>query len=731
MRIRSVTAHVFGPLVNETLLLADGMTVIIGDNESGKSSWHAAIFAALCGRRRGAGRPREDEQRFIDSHKPWDDDRWLVSAEICLDDGRRIEMRQDLAGKVDCHAKDLDIGEDVSAEVMNEGTPDASRWLGLDRSSFVSTACVEQAQMLRLRGEAGGLQQHLQRAAATAGADSTAAAALQKLASFRSEQVGLDRANSTKPLRRALDTVRLAGDRLATARSEHDDYLRLARQADELGEAARNADAAVAAYEAASAADEAAQLADQAERATNLHDALGDMPPASITEDDTLTRQVTAALTAWQMQPDQPITTGMSSAQIRERLTAWQPVPEGDMRRARSARAIFIAAGAAAVAGIALLATVSRVGGIVLIAVAAALIVLGIAQRRGGPGTEAAQRNAQREILQAQLEASQQTEQRADQDLKKRAAAARLVTDALAACGLSAPTPEAAAAALEQWLSRHHSHVGQLGSAQRQWAELQALLNGRTLQELRQDADRAARQARDMKAGADSALLAAIDPAAAAAKLAELRATAREAGRTAANASGDLQRFARSITSVAEAEEALQAAEEELGRVRELEETLALTRQFLDQAQDRAHRDIAPALAATIRQWLPGVTAGRYTDATVNPTTLQVNVCGPARRWRTADLLSYGTAEQVYLLLRIALADHLTKHHDTCPLVLDDATVHADPGRTRDILDLLLKIAEHRQVILFTQEEQVETWAHEHLSLPNHTIRALQPLAVD
>ena len=205
MRIRSVTAHAFGPLVNETLLLADGMTVIIGDNESGKSSWHAAIYAALCGRRRGAGRPREDEQRFIDSHKPWDENRWLVSAEIRLDDGRRIEIRQDLVGKVDCHAKDLDIGEDISAEVMNEGTPDASRWLGLDRSSFVSTACVEQAQMLRVRGEAGGLQQHLQRAAATAGADSTAAAALTQIASFRSEHVGLNRANSTKPLRRAID----------------------------------------------------------------------------------------------------------------------------------------------------------------------------------------------------------------------------------------------------------------------------------------------------------------------------------------------------------------------------------------------------------------------------------------------------------------------------------------------------------------------------------------------
>jgi exonuclease SbcC len=74
MRIRKVTAHAFGPLVRETLEFADGMTVVVGDNESAKSSWHAAIYAALCGRRRGPGKPRKDEQRFIDLHKPWDGD---------------------------------------------------------------------------------------------------------------------------------------------------------------------------------------------------------------------------------------------------------------------------------------------------------------------------------------------------------------------------------------------------------------------------------------------------------------------------------------------------------------------------------------------------------------------------------------------------------------------------------------------------------------------------------
>jgi len=42
--------------------------------------------------------------------------------------------------------------------------------------------------------------------------------------------------------------------------------------------------------------------------------------------------------------------------------------------------------------------------------------------------------------------------------------------------------------------------------------------------------------------------------------------------------------------------------------------------------------NIAPVLSASLKQWLPEVAGGRYSDAIVNPTTLQVQVCGPTRR---------------------------------------------------------------------------------------------------
>lgn len=133
MRIRHVRAHAFGPFTDRELELAPGMTVVVGANEAGKSSWHAAIYAGLCGMRRGKGAATKDDRAFADRHRPWDGDQWEVSCVVDLPDGRTVELRHDLAGKVDSSAIDLALGHDVSREIIHDGAPDGSVWLGLDR----------------------------------------------------------------------------------------------------------------------------------------------------------------------------------------------------------------------------------------------------------------------------------------------------------------------------------------------------------------------------------------------------------------------------------------------------------------------------------------------------------------------------------------------------------------------------------------------------------------------
>ena len=66
--------------------------------------------------RKGRGQPLKEDQEFAKRHRPWDDNSaWEVGAIVELADGRHVELRHDLAGRVDSSARDADIaGRDYS-----------------------------------------------------------------------------------------------------------------------------------------------------------------------------------------------------------------------------------------------------------------------------------------------------------------------------------------------------------------------------------------------------------------------------------------------------------------------------------------------------------------------------------------------------------------------------------------------------------------------------------------
>jgi uncharacterized protein YhaN len=64
--------------------------------------------------------------------------------------------------------------------------------------------------------------------------------------------------------------------------------------------------------------------------------------------------------------------------------------------------------------------------------------------------------------------------------------------------------------------------------------------------------------------------------------------------------------------------------------------------------------------------------------------------------YEIASQVSHGTKEQIYLLLRMAMARHLTQPKEICPLLLDDVTVQSDAERTKGILSLLKAVSQER-----------------------------------
>jgi len=67
-----------------------------------------------------------------------------------------------------------------------------------------------------------------------------------------------------------------------------------------------------------------------------------------------------------------------------------------------------------------------------------------------------------------------------------------------------------------------------------------------------------------------------------------------------------------------------------------------------------------------------------------------------------AGLLSRGTVEQLYLCLRLALAESYAERAVALPIVLDDVLVNFDPRRSAAMAGVIAEVAARHQVIAFT-----------------------------
>ena len=339
MKIRRVKAADFGKL-NGSLELADGMTVIHGANEAGKTSWLQATFAGLCGRRRGKGRTTE-ETAFAERFEPWNGRPWRAGALIALDDGTQIELDYDLK-EAEGTAEKTTTRRSVAEDILYDGSPDGARFLGLNRHVLPSTILIGQGDILRLRQKKTGgkpgkeeaaLKKELQLAAASAGRESTAVEALARLEKYRGEHIGTERAPS-RPLRRAMERNRVARDRLDDGRAKHVERTDLERRLESAANRARDARRQV---DCLQRVRDRRQLRKLSERLAEI-DLLapmfpgGEPPPEPGKSPDTeAARELREAAADCRARPDEPEETEGESADELERQLALLPeTPSGD-----------------------------------------------------------------------------------------------------------------------------------------------------------------------------------------------------------------------------------------------------------------------------------------------------------------------------------------------------------------------------------------------------------------
>ena len=131
-------------------------------------------------------------------------------------------------------------------------------------------------------------------------------------------------------------------------------------------------------------------------------------------------------------------------------------------------------------------------------------------------------------------------------------------------------------------------------------------------------------------------------------------------------------------------------------------DAITLAQELLREADQEIQSRFSPALSGLAAKYMNEMTGGRYEDVLVGQDfSARTRVQGDTVA-RDAEFLSAGTADLMYLAIRLAVCELALPDGEPCPLILDDALVNLDETREAQAMNLLKRIALKRQVILFT-----------------------------
>ena len=178
---------------------------------------------------------------------------------------------------------------------------------------------------------------------------------------------------------------------------------------------------------------------------------------------------------------------------------------------------------------------------------------------------------------------------------------------------------------------------------------------------------------------------------------------------------GTLQESMRHLSTSHAISEALLRKEQLEAELREaLEEwmTYVFINHGMELAQQEYETDRQPAMLSRASAYVKAMTGGIYTlhmddthkGAYVKDTTGREI---PLGKW------SSGLGDQVYLALRLSLAESFAEKVESMPLLLDDVLVRFDMERQKLTLQVIEQLSERTQVFLFTCHETTSQLASE------------------
>ena len=128
----------------------------------------------------------------------------------------------------------------------------------------------------------------------------------------------------------------------------------------------------------------------------------------------------------------------------------------------------------------------------------------------------------------------------------------------------------------------------------------------------------------------------------------------------------------------------------------------ALCHTLLKKAMTIYERERQPFVLKHAGQYLNKITKKRYIHVIKKAEGNKLVVETPEGLQKSVTTLSRGTAEQLYLSMRLAFIKEYSDRVGTLPLIVDDILVNFDSQRAKTTIRLLNEISKENQIIMFT-----------------------------
>jgi len=165
-------------------------------------------------------------------------------------------------------------------------------------------------------------------------------------------------------------------------------------------------------------------------------------------------------------------------------------------------------------------------------------------------------------------------------------------------------------------------------------------------------------------------------------------------------------------------EEKREADKEKLAELREKESIINIAIENLRDAYEEMKTTITPKFTKNLSESIQKISSNKYNKVTINDENGMI-IENNRGEYVEAIKLSTGTIDQLYLALRLSMIDELSK--ENLPIILDESFAYSDNNRLKNILQYLTSDLNNHQTLIFTCTDREQKMLEE-MNIPYNVV---------